>query len=153
MKKQHVELSKADQAHLEYLLSKGTMKVRKQNRVIGLLELHRGKTYESVVKLLKVSRPTVKGWADRYKLEGLSMLDEKPRSGRPISLSGEDRAKITALACSEAPAGYARWSLRLLADKLVELEIVESISFKQVGNILKKINYSLTENDNGASEK
>ena len=132
MKKQHVELSVEDEAYLEALLHKGTMQVRKQNRVLGLLELHRGKTYESVVNLLNVSRPTAKSWADKYKLEGLAFLDDKPRSGRPISLSGEDRAKITALACSEAPQGYARWSLRLLADKLVELEIVESISFKQV---------------------
>ncbi len=153
MKKQHVELSQEDYTHLEALLSKGSMKVRKQNRVIGLLELHRGKTYESVVNLLKVSRPTVKSWADRYKSEGLSMLDEKPRSGRPLGLNGEDRAKITALACSKAPDGHSRWSLRLLADKLVELEIVDSISFKQVGNILKKTNCSLIESDNGASAK
>jgi len=80
-------------------------------------------------------------------------LNDKPRPGRPIGLSGEDRAKITALACSDPPAGYARWSLRLLADKVVELEIVESISFKQVGNILKKMNCSLIGKDNGASEK
>lgn len=153
MKKQHVELSEEDQTYLEALLSKGTMKVRKQNRVLGLLELHRGKTYESVVNLLRVSRPTVKNWADKYKSEGLSMLNDKQRPGRPIGLSGEDRAKITAVACSSPPEGYARWSLRLLADKLVELEIVESISFKQVGNILKKMNCSLTENANGASER
>lgn len=153
MKKQHVELSVEDEAYLEALLSKGTMKVRKQNRILGLLELHRGKTYESVVKLLKVSRPTVKSWADKYKAEGLAFLEDKPRPGRPPGLSGEDRAKITALACSEPPEGYARWSLRLLADKLVELEIVESISFKQVGNILKKTNCSLTENASGVSAK
>ena len=153
MKKQHIKLSSTDREHLELLLSKGSMKVRKQNRIIGLLELDRGKTYESVCVLLNVSRPAVKRWADCYQKEGLNCLDDKPRPGRPIGLSGEDRAKITAIACSEPPAGYARWSLRLLADKLVELDIVESISFKQVGSILKKMNCSLTEKDNGVSEK
>jgi len=153
LKKQHVKLSRADRADLELLLSKGSMKVRKHNRIVGLLELDRGKTYESVCVLLNVSRPTVKRWADSYQKEGLNCLDDKPRSGRPIGLSGEDRAKITAIAGSDPPAGYARWSLRLLADKLVELDIVESISFKQVGNILKKTNYSLTEKDSGVSEK
>jgi len=153
MKKQHVELSAKDESYLENLLSKGTLKARKQKRALGLLELNRGNTYESVVKLLKVSRPTLKSWADKYQESGLNFLDDKPRSGRPIGLSGEDRAKITAVACSEPPEGYARWSLRLLADKVIELEIVDTISFKQVGLILKKMNYSLTEKDNGVSKK
>lgn len=153
MKKQHVELSRKDQSYLESLLSKGTLKVRKQKRILGLLELNRGKTYESVIELLKVSRPTIKSWADKYKEEGLVFLNDKPRPGRPIGLSGEDRAKITAIACSTPPDGYARWSLRLLADKLVELEIVDSISFRQVGYVLKKMNCNLIEKDNGVSAK
>ena len=153
MKKQHVKLSNQDRAYLESLLKKGSMKVRKQKRVLGLLELDKGKTYESVVELLKISRLTIKSWADKYKESGLSFLEDKPRSGRPLGLSGEDRAKITAIACSAPPDGYARWSLRLLADKLVELEIVDSISFRQVGYILKKMNCSLTEKSSGVSEK
>ena len=100
-----------------------------------------------------MSYPAVQAWGKKYKLEGLGFLEDKPRSGRPIGISGADRAKITAIACSTPPDGRARWSLRLLADKLVELEIVESISFKQVGNILKKMNYSLIEKDNGVSER
>jgi len=153
MKKQHLELSVKDRNYLESLMSKGTMKVRKQNRVLGLLELDRGKTYESVCELLNVSHPTVKKWRDRYQKEGLTFLDDRPRSGRPIRLSGEDRAKITAIACSDPPEGYARWSLRLLADKVVELDIVDSISFKQVGLILKKMNCNLIGKDNGVSAK
>ena len=153
MKKQHVKLTKKDQEFLVSLLSKGTLRVRKQKRAQALLDLHSGKTYAEVCRSLNMSYPAVTVWAKKYKSEGLSFLDDKPRPGRPIGLSGEDRAKITAIACSEPPKGYARWSLRLLADKLVELEIVDSISFKQVGNILKKMNYDLTEKDNGASEK
>jgi transposase len=153
MKKQHVKLSKSDYEYLLDLLSKGSLRVMKQQRAQGLLYLNEGKTFEEVSQLLNRSYGAVRGWAKKYQAEGLSFLDDKPRTGRPVGLSGEDRAKITAIACSEPPAGYARWSLRLLADKLVELEIVDSISFKQVGNILKKMNCSLTENASGVSEK
>ena len=153
MKKQHLTLSDSDKVYLENLLSKGSLKVRKYKRAYALLELNHGKTFGEVARSLDLAYQTVSGWSKKYKSEGLSFLDDKARSGRPVGLSGEDRAKITALACSTPPEGYARWSLRLLADKLVELEIVESISFKQVGNILKKTNCSLTEKDNGASEK
>ena len=153
MKKQHVELTPMDLDYVNELLSKGNLPIRKQRRAIGLRELHRGKTYQEVAILLNMSYPAVQAWGKKYKLEGLGFLEDKPRSGRPIGISGADRAKITAIACSTPPDGRARWSLRLLADKLVELEIVESISFKQVGNILKKMNYSLIEKDNGVSER
>lgn len=153
MKKQHIELPEPDHQYLLDLLSKGSLKVRKQKRAQTILELNRGKTYVEVQKQLNVSYVTILKWSNKYKTEGLSFLDDKPRPGRPVGLSGEERAKITALACSDPPEGYARWSLRLLSDKLVELEIVESISFKQVGNILKKMNCSLTENDSGVSER
>ncbi len=153
MKKQHIELTKSDLEYLQSLLSKGELKVKKMKRATALLELHKGKTFVEVQDMVNVSYPTILDWAKKYKAAGLSFLDDKHRSGRPPGLSGEERAKITALACSEPPEGYARWSLRLLSDKLVELEIVESISFRHVGNILKKMNCSLTEKDSGASEK
>jgi transposase len=82
-----------------------------------LLELDRGKKYQS---------------------EGLIFLNDKPRTGRPVGLSGEQKAQITALACSEPPQGYARWSLRLLADRIIELKFVDEISHTEVGRILKK---------------
>ena len=82
---------------------------------------------------------TVERIRRRYVEEGLeSALNEKPRSGRSPVISGEERAKITALACTEAPEGFGQWSLRLLADKAVELNFVESISHESVGVILKK---------------
>jgi len=153
MKKQHIILTPEDKKTLIEFLSKGEQKVRSQNRARALQMLDAGKTITAVGKDLQVSYATVHTWAKKYKEIGLDFLKDKPRSGRPIGLSGEDRAKVTALACSDAPKGYARWSLRLLADKLVELEIVDTISFKQVGNILKKTNYNRIEKDNGVSEK
>ena len=68
------------------------------------------------------------------------MLQDKPRSGRPVQIDGIQRAQITALACSTPPEGYARWSLRLLADKAVELGFVEHLSHNHTGQILKKTN-------------
>lgn len=153
MKTRHITLSPETKTELESLLSKGTLKVRKYKRAQSLLELDKGKTYTDVCEIVGVSYPTMLSWAKKYRSEGLAFLEDKPRSGRPVGLSGEDRAKITALACSDPPVGYARWSLRLLADKLVELEIVESISFNHVSNILKKTNFSLTERNNGVSAK
>lgn len=71
--------------------------------------------------------------------EGFSAaLVDKPRSGKPPTIKPEEKAKVAALACSDAPPGYARWTLRLLADKSVELGYLESISAMEVGRILKK---------------
>lgn len=152
MKKQHVKLTSTDKKYLQALLSKGIHSAKKIKRATALLELNKGKSYIEVMDIVLVSNPTLISWSKKYKEAGLDFLEDKARSGRPVGLSGEERAKVTALACSEPPEGYARWSLRLLADKLVELEYVENISFKQVGNILKKMNCSLTEKSNGVSE-
>lgn len=153
MKKQHISLTDSDLKYLQGLLSKGTIKVRKQKRGQALLELNRGKTYAEVCTQLQVSYPTVCSWAKKYNSGGLDFLDDKARSGRPAGISGEERAKITSLACSDPPQGYARWSLRLLADRVVELGLVDHVSHNHVGKILKKMNCSLTEKDNGASVK
>lgn len=140
MKKQHVQLTETDRAYFEALVSKGELKAKAYRRALGLLELHRGKTYKVVSEILKVRIPTLSGWVSRYEKSGLQVLEDQPRSGRPIKISGEERAKITALACSAPPEGYARWSLRLLADKVVELGYCEQISHTAAGSILKKTN-------------
>ena len=75
----------------------------------------------------------------RFLQEGLeAALGEKARPGRPPKITGEIEAKLTVLVCSQPPEGQARWTLRLLADRLVELGYVESISHMAVGNRLKK---------------
>jgi len=65
-------------------------------------------------------------------------LNEKPRSGRPQEFTGREEAKLTLIACSEPPEGRNRWSVRLLADKMVELEVVDCISRESVRKYLKK---------------
>jgi putative transposase len=144
MQKQHVQLSDADRLALESLLVKGQLQARAFKRATALLELDRGKTLQAVASTLSVDYNTVAIWRDKYKEQGLACLQEAARSGRPIVIDGTQRAQITALACSDAPAGRARWSLRLLADKIVELGDGETISHTQVGNILKKTKSSRT---------
>lgn len=139
MNKHHVTLNDADRAYLNNLISKGEQSVRVYKRALALLELDRGKTYTTVAQTVAVTKQVVSIWAKNYRESGLRCLEDKPRSGRPIELDGTARAKVTALACSEAPEGYGQWSLRLLAEKAVELEYCEHISHTEVAAILKKM--------------
>ncbi len=94
---------------------------------------------QAVADTLKAGQWTVSIWRNKYLASGLDFLQDRARSGRPVEIDGEQRAKITALACAEAPAGHAKWSLRLLAAKVVELEFGrEEVSHTAVGKILKK---------------
>jgi len=138
MKKNHINLTDEQRVYLKDLLSKGSLRTRVQKRVMALLELDRGKSYQSLTNTLDVSYTTAHKWGKRFKREGLDFLEDKPRSGRPIKFDGNDRAEITALACSESKEGYSQWSLRLLADRAVELELVDQISHTTIGSILKK---------------
>ena len=140
MNKQHVQLTPTDRENLETLIRKGQQSAKAYRRALALLELDRGKTYTAVSKTLKVTIPTISGWAAKYRENGLAVLHDKPRCGRPPVIDGNQRAKVTALACSEPPEGYADWSLRMLADKVVELGYCEHISHTEVGQILKKTN-------------
>lgn len=142
MKKNYVTLSESDKKYLEELIKTGELPAKVYRRAISLLELNKGKTYTEVGKIVGYTIPTLSSLSARYAEIGLQALHDKPRSGRPIEFDGALRAKVTALACSDPPEGYGRWSLRLLADKLVELEYCDEISHTQVGNILKKTNLS-----------
>jgi transposase len=142
MQKEHVKLSQLDQDFLTSLLAKGQASARVFKRATALLELHRGKTLTDVAKTLQVSSFTVATWRDNYQANGLSALNDKPRSGRPVEISGPERARITALACSSPPLGRARWTLRLLADKVVELGYCETLSHTAVRKILKKMSFA-----------
>lgn len=138
MKKQHVQLTDGDRDSLEALIRSGKQSARVYKRAIVLLELDRGKTLTAASETVGVTIETASTWRNKYKEVGLRCLEDAPRSGRPVEISGEQRAQITALACSEPPEGHARWDLRLLADKVIELDICESISHTHVSNILKK---------------
>lgn len=140
MKKGHVKLKKEDKKKLKILINQGTEKVRIIKRAMCLLALDRGETYRKAGESTGMHYVTASTLAKKYKELGLGCLKDEQRPGRPIGISGEERAKITALACSEAPEGYSQWSLRLLSDKAVELGYSQEISHTQVGRILKKTN-------------
>lgn len=138
MKKQHLQLTSDDRLKLESQRKSGQLKVRIYKRIVGLLELDAGQTYESASKLAGLSARSLQNLAKRYQTDGLACLIDLPRAGRPIEISPEQQDQITLLSCEKASDGYSQWSLRLLADKVVELGYCDRISHTQVGNILKK---------------
>jgi transposase len=96
-----------------------------------------------VAEAVLCSQGTVVGVRRRFVEEGWSAaLYDKPRPGQAPKITGEIEAQLVMLACSDAPAGQARWTLRLLAEHLVELTELESISHVAVGERLKKMNLS-----------
>lgn len=144
MGKSHISLRNEDRRTLEQLLSKGELSVRVTKRCLALLALDRGKSYKEVAPLVGLSYGTTQTLGQRFKEQGIELIHDRPRSGRPSVLTAEDKAKITALACSDPGPGFSQWSLRLLADRAVELNYVESISHSEVGRILKKTNFNPT---------
>jgi len=144
MHKEHLRLSQADHDFLLAMTTSGQTAARTFKRATALLELHRGLTLGAVAESLRVSRQAVAQWRDRYLAGGLQALEEKPRSGRPVHIDGKQRAHLTALACSTPPQGRGRWTLRLLADKAVELGYCESLSHTKARQTLKKTNSART---------
>jgi transposase len=117
------------------------------------LLLDQGHTLQAAAQAVSVDYNSVAAWRNRYNGHGLVVLEDAPRSGRPIRIEGEQRAKITARACSTPPQGHPRWSLRLLADKAVELGYIETVSHDGVRSILKKTLSSRTWCIPGASAR
>ena len=142
-KAQPIKLPDNELRSLTTLLRRATSSARTQTRARVLDLLHRGQHPDHIAETLQVSSATVFNIKRRYQQEGLeSALFDKPRSGKPPSIDGTQRAKITALACSDAPTGHARWTLRLLADRAVQLGFLETISHNAVKEILKKTSSS-----------
>lgn len=140
-----IQLSKEERSSLKTLFSGGNGSNRMQNRARILDLLARNTKASEIATLLDCSLTTVYNIKHRYQAQGLeSALTEKPRSGKPTRITGEQKARITALACSDAPEGHARWTLRLLADKAVEFGFVDSVSHNHVREILKKTNFDRT---------
>jgi transposase len=142
-------LSVEDRQEIERLLRVGKATVRVQNRARILLLSDRSKGGEwrsapSIAQQLLVHANTVRNVRRRFRAEGLkAALEERPRPGAKPKLNGEVEAQLTLLACSDPPTGHAHWTLRLLADRLIELEVVDYVSRVTVGEWLKKTNLSL----------
>lgn len=138
-----VDLSHEERAELLELIRKGKPAARKVNRARILLQANEGMNDADIARTLNTSRSTVERTRKRLVEGGLAKaLNEDPRPGRAAKLSGRAEAHLIALACSDAPDGHDHWTLRLLADKVVELGLVESVSHEAVRQHLKKIRSS-----------
>ena len=139
-----VKLKKRVPQYLQKIVESGEEKARKITRCRVLLLADKGKTDQEISDALNVCLATIFNIRRRYHQEGLERaINERARPGQPPKFKGKSMAKITALACSKPPEGRAKWSLRLLADRVIELDIVETISHVSVHNILKKTNSNL----------
>ncbi len=144
-KKYSVTLTETEREELYKLIAAGTAPARKLTHARVLLKADQspsgpGWADERIAEAVEVSQPTISRIRKQYVEEGLeaALNRRAPRREYQRKLDGEQEARLVALACSEPPEGQARWSLRLLADRLVELEIVPDISYQTVGRILKK---------------
>lgn len=142
-KQRHIQLSDDERSELEQLIKSGINSARVIGRARTLLLLDRSqgkhRTIAEVVDAAMVSQGTVSNTKLRYFAGGLKRaLYERPRPGARPKIDGEVEARLITLACTEPPVGHDHWTLRLLADKLVELELVDTISHVAVGNVLKK---------------
>lgn len=148
MKKYVVELTSQEQKELSELVSKGKAAVRKITHARVLLQSDASEdgpawTDEQISEAFGIHTNTIHGIRQRFVEQGLCAALERKEQDRPSRkpiVDGEVEAHLIALRCSDAPEGTNRWTLRLLADKLVELEIVPSVSHETVRQALKKTN-------------
>ena len=134
-----VNLADEERQTLLEMTRKGKINARKLKRAMILLKADEGLTDQQVVAALNVSRPCVERVRKRFVADGMERaLNEDPRPGQKRKLDGRAEATLIATACSDAPEGHAHWSLRLLAGKLVQLQVVDAISHETVRRTLKK---------------
>jgi transposase len=154
LKKYVVGLSGEERAELEALTRKGTASARRLKRALVLLAADDGDKDEEVAAKARVHVTTVEQIRKRCVEEGLeAALSERPRPGKAPLLDGRQEAYLIALACSQPPAGRAEWTMKLLAGRIVELEIVDSISDETVRRTLKRGMLSPGSARSGASPR
>ena len=139
-----VDLTEEEQTYLLDLIKSGKHAARKLNRARILLLANEGKADREIAEALHTSTPTVQRTRQRFVEGNLERaLNEDPRPGAQKKLDERGEALLKALADSEPPEGRKKWTLQLLADRLVELRVVDSISYETVRQELKKSGLSL----------
>lgn len=150
MKKDSVKLTKEQRQELEQLISAGEASARTLMHARILLKTDYGSqgprwTQQQIAEAVEVGERTIGRVRQRFVEEGLeAALQRRAQPPRPQKrkLDGVQEAQVIALLCGPTPDGYEQWSLRLVAERLVELEIVESVSYETVRQVLKKTNLS-----------
>jgi len=156
-----VTLTKEERRELESLTRPGKTESRKfiHARALLLCDAGEGRSawnVADVAEALGITSRTIEGLKKRFVEEGLeAALGRKTREKPPreIQFDGAFEARLITLACSETPEGYSRWTVRLLADKAVELNFAPSVSHMTVQRILKKTNLSLISGNIGRSRR
>ena len=149
-----VNLTEAEREHLLGITRRGQSSGRKVKRSLILCKADEGLTDQQVAEALMVGPATVGRVRQRFVEGGLKRaLDDLPRPGQRRKLDGMQEAHLVAVACSAAPEGHTRWTLRLLADEAVKLELTDSISRETVRQVLKKTNSSPGGRRSGASPR
>ena len=139
MKLHNIRLTKKDHNILQTMLRSGSYPPRVIKRANILLKANSGLKDSDIGRHLDCTTVHVANIRQRYCTEGLQRaLYDAPRSGKPVTFTGEDEAKIVALACSKSPDGASRWTLKLLAEEAVQQKIVEGISPQSVWLILTR---------------
>jgi len=149
-----VDLNEEERAQLESLLRRGKSSARMQARARILLKADDGMLNQDIMSALDVSETMVYRARQRFVEEGLgAALRDKRRPGQKPKLDDKQCAHLIAIACSNAPEGHDHWTLRLLADKVVELGFAEKFSHEGVRGVLKKTSSSPGKRSNGAFRK
>jgi transposase len=140
-----VTLTKEERELLKAVLSKGKHSSQQYRNACILLNCDEGEhgekiNNEQIAQVLQITTKTVERLKQRFVEEGFEACMERKAypDVRDIKTDGDFEAHLIALSCSAAPKGYARWSLRMLADKMVELKYVDNISHESVRRVLKK---------------
>jgi transposase len=135
-----VDLTESERSELLNLVRKGTTGVRRITRARILLQAAEGSKDAEIARVLNTSPSTVERTRKRFVEGGLAKaLNEDPRPGRVPKLTARQEAHLIAIACSDAPDGHEHWTLRMLADRVVELGFAESLSHEAVRQRLKKM--------------
>ena len=153
-KKYIVDLTEVERNELVALTSKDTLAARKMKRAQIWLQADAGRTNQEIVQGVRVSRPCVERVRQRFVEGGLPRaLNEAKRPGAQRKLDGRQEARLIAEVCSAPPAGHVRWTLRLLAGRVVTLQLADHISHETVRQVLKKTIASPGSNASGAFQK
>jgi putative transposase len=157
MSKKHsaVKLTPDERHELERFVTRGKKSAREITRARILLLAQDGRRVTDIAQTLGVSRGTIYNVCKRYQQKKartplVEVLQEEPRSGRPLKLDSRVAAKVTMIACSEPPTGRARWTLHLIADKVVKLGVTDALSHESVRRLLKKTASSHGSRSSGA---
>ena len=140
-KKYIVKLSEEERKKLQDIISFGKHAAKKILKARVLLKADEAWPDEKISEALEVSIPTLERMRKQFVEEGFKrfLMRRKPERVYLRKLDGKAEAQLTQLACSKPPEGRARWTLRLLADQMVELEYIETLSYQTVRRVLKKI--------------